>query len=560
MRKGVSEAIRGARGGTVQVLIAPTGYGKTSAVHYMWDELSERWGRVVHVLPLRAIVSDAASKAVERGVPLEEVSYQAAIDEVQTEGGKQVRKSPYMFSRYVVTTYDSFSFSLYAAPVAELSRVHAHRDVGLLAAAGGGVLFDEAHLVMATDEADASEEGRKVFTVLCHEIELLSRHLQRPVVLATATLPAPMIWGLVEALEGLEVRVHLCLGKRGLEYYRSYGLPVEEHGLDPDFGDHYEKYKKHVRTRISSGSLEDDVLKALEEYPRVAVFCNTVARAVGVYERLKDRADAEVILIHGRFTEDDKGAKVKRVERLLRGGRVLVVSTQVLEAGVDFDFDAVVTEVAAPGALIQRAGRAYRNPDERCGEGGLIVVNISDDSLSSARAVYSGEAVDAAARYLSSSLGGEGFFDWRFAKEEPCFVDLLAAIKVSPSVDYSLYVSLNNLVRFRLLIEDVGWILKELDKWVEGALVRDSALVPILTERGTVTVSLDYLRRKGGEVLELENGEAKAVFSDGSYRRVNLRRLFAYPLTTLYWLARNDEEFRGLKAREGAYNPEVGLP
>ncbi|MEM1930226.1 MAG: DEAD/DEAH box helicase, partial [Thermofilaceae archaeon] len=213
MRKGVSEAIRGARGGTVQVLIAPTGYGKTSAVHYMWDELSERWGRVVHVLPLRAIVSDAASKAVERGVPLEEVSYQAAIDEVQTEGGKQVRKSPYMFSRYVVTTYDSFSFSLYAAPVAELSRVHAHRDVGLLAAAGGGVLFDEAHLVMATDEADASEEGRKVFTVLCHEIELLSRHLQRPVVLATATLPAPMIWGLVEALEGLEVRVHLCLGK-----------------------------------------------------------------------------------------------------------------------------------------------------------------------------------------------------------------------------------------------------------------------------------------------------------------------------------------------------------
>ncbi|MEM1849208.1 MAG: hypothetical protein QXH70_08770, partial [Thermofilaceae archaeon] len=185
---------------------------------------------------------------------------------------------------------------------------------------------------------------------------------------------------------------------------------------------------------------------------------------------------------------------------------------------------------------------------------------ISDDSLSSARAVYPGEAVDAAARYLSSSLGGEGFFDWRFAKEEPCFVDLLAAIKVSPSVDYSLYVSLNNLARFRLLIEDVGWILKELDKWVEGALVRDSALVPILTERGTVTVSLDYLRRKGGEVLELENGEAKAVFSDGSYRRVNLRRLFAYPLTTLYWLARSDEEFRGLKAREGAYNPEVGLP
>ncbi|MEM2678139.1 MAG: hypothetical protein QXU62_05805, partial [Thermofilaceae archaeon] len=159
VRKGVGEALHRARGGSIQILLAPTGYGKTSSIHFAWSEMSESWGRIIHVLPLRAIVSDAAGKAVERGVPLEDVSYQAAIEEVMTRGGVRVPKSPYMFSRYVVTTYDSFSFSLYAAPVAELSRVHAHRDVGLLAAAGGGVLFDEAHLVMATDEADASEEG-----------------------------------------------------------------------------------------------------------------------------------------------------------------------------------------------------------------------------------------------------------------------------------------------------------------------------------------------------------------------------------------------------------------
>ncbi|MEM3893382.1 MAG: CRISPR-associated helicase Cas3' [Thermofilum sp.] len=560
-RRGVSEALLEARGGSVQILIAPTGYGKTSSVHHAWSAVSERWGRVVHVLPLRAIVSDAASKAVERGVPLEEVSYQAAIDEVLTGEGERVRKSSYMFSRYVVTTYDSFSFSLYAAPVAELSRVYAHRDVGLLAAAGGGVLFDEAHLVMATDEADASREECKVFTVLCHEIEVLSRHLQRPVVLATATLPAPVVGGFLEALRGLEARIHLCLGERGLEYYRGYGLPVEEHGLDPDFGKHYEEYRRRVRTRVSRGSLEDDALKALEEYSRVAVFCNTVARAVEVYRRLRDRADAEVILIHGRFTGVDKSGKIDRVELLLKGGgRVLVVSTQVLEAGVDFDFDAVVTEVAAPGALVQRAGRAYRNLEERCGDGGLVTVNVSDESLRSAEAVYPSESVSAAAQYLSSALSGEGFFDWRFAESKPCFVDLLAAVKASPSVDYSLYTPLNDLLRLRLLSENVCKILKELDRWVEGALVRDSALIPIVTERGVVTVSLDYLRGKGRRVLELEDGEAKAVFSDGSYRRVDLQRLFASPLATLYRLAGSGEEFYGLKAREGAYDPEVGLP
>ncbi|MEM1517453.1 MAG: hypothetical protein QXW88_08025, partial [Thermofilum sp.] len=77
---------------------------------------------------------------------------------------------------------------------------------------------------------------------------------------------------------------------------------------------------------------------------------------------------------------------------------------------------------------------------------------------------------------------------------------------------------------------------------------------------GVVTVSLDYLRGKGRRVLELEDGEAKAVFSNGSYRRVDLQRLFASPLATLYRLAGSGEEFYGLKAREGVYDPEVGLP
>ncbi|MEM0023798.1 MAG: hypothetical protein QW407_02205 [Thermofilaceae archaeon] len=44
------------------------------------------------------------------------------------------------------------------------------------------------------------------------------------------------------------------------------------------------------------------------------------------------------------------------------------MSPRFLEAEVDFD--AVVAEVAALGALIQRAGRAYKNLNERCGDGG----------------------------------------------------------------------------------------------------------------------------------------------------------------------------------------------
>lgn len=564
MRKGVSEALLGAEGGTVQVLIAPTGYGKTSSVHLSWGELSERWGRVVHVLPLRAIVSDAASKAVERGVPREDVSYQASIAEVKARGEERVRKSPYMLSRYVVTTYDSFSYSLYVAPVAELSRVHAHRDVGLLAAAGGGLLFDEAHLVLATDKSSAAEEASKVFTVLLHEIEVLSLHLRRPVVLATATLPAQQVGDLANwlASRGLNMKVHLCLGRRGLERYRSLGFQVVEHGLDPDYLSLYkERYENRVTTKVSRSSLLDDVLGALEEHERVAVFCNTVGRALSLYSEVKGRVDAEVVLIHGRIAEGDKASRVGALEEFLKKGeRVLAITTQVLEAGVDFDFDAVVTEAASPGALIQRAGRAYRHLDTREPDGrGLVIINASEKSLESARAVYPSEAVSRAVELLSSTVRSGGFFDWRACEDNPCFADLLAVCDAPLSISRRVYAELDNLLRPSIR-ESVRQALESLDEWASGALMRDSALIPLYTERGPVTVSVDYLKRAWREVLELIGQEAKAVFTEGEVT-VNVWKLLRKPVTTLYELQSGRElgEFLGLKVKEGAYHPEVGL-
>ena len=68
---------------------------------------------------------------------------------------------------------------------------------------------------------------------------------------------------------------------------------------------------------------------------------------------LIDRLNREQALM-GRF---GKGGKE-------RGGRVLV-ATQVVEASLDLDFDAMVSDLAPIGSLIQRAGRLWRHMDER---------------------------------------------------------------------------------------------------------------------------------------------------------------------------------------------------
>ncbi|MGW0038018.1 type I-G CRISPR-associated helicase/endonuclease Cas3g [Gordonia sp. NPDC003376] len=91
------------------------------------------------------------------------------------------------------------------------------------------------------------------------------------------------------------------------------------------------------------------------------VIVNTVATAVEVYKRLAGKkpplGDTPVILLHSRFRPVDRDGKLDELHRL---DDVVVVSTQVVEAGVDLDARTLITEAAPWPSLIQRSGRCNR--------------------------------------------------------------------------------------------------------------------------------------------------------------------------------------------------------
>jgi CRISPR-associated endonuclease/helicase Cas3 len=102
---------------------------------------------------------------------------------------------------------------------------------------------------------------------------------------------------------------------------------------------------------------------------RIAVMVNRVATAEGIAVGLrKNLADsATVILLTGRMRPLDRDALVKQWYCLLKAGSeeipdkpLIVVTTQCLEVGADFSFDALVTECASLDALRQRFGRLDR--------------------------------------------------------------------------------------------------------------------------------------------------------------------------------------------------------
>lgn len=105
----------------------------------------------------------------------------------------------------------------------------------------------------------------------------------------------------------------------------------------------------------------------------IAVIVNRVdtARRVAtlLHEPSKKGTSPEVVLLTGRMRSLDRDRVLRDITDRLKTGRtrtehdapLVVVSTQSIEAGADFDLDAIVTECASLDALRQRFGRVDRD-------------------------------------------------------------------------------------------------------------------------------------------------------------------------------------------------------
>ena len=103
--------------------------------------------------------------------------------------------------------------------------------------------------------------------------------------------------------------------------------------------------------------------KVLDEESSVLIILNTIDDSNELYDVLSDFFDNEtLILLNTHFTPDDRKKKIDLAKNRLKNNlRVIIVSTQLIEAGVDIDFPVVYRDFTTVSSIVQSAGRCNRN-------------------------------------------------------------------------------------------------------------------------------------------------------------------------------------------------------
>ena len=113
----------------------------------------------------------------------------------------------------------------------------------------------------------------------------------------------------------------------------------------------------------------DEILEKAKN-KKVLIICNTVRRSQDVYRKLKEKnkQNTEINLLHSRFIFRDRKIKEKIIqdfastkEEKRNNDAGIWISTQIVEASLDIDFDILYTDMCSADSLLQRMGRCYRN-------------------------------------------------------------------------------------------------------------------------------------------------------------------------------------------------------
>jgi CRISPR-associated endonuclease/helicase Cas3 len=348
-------------------LTLPTGMGKTLTGLSFAAGLAKKFGlkRIVYSLPFLSIIDQ--TELVLRGIGLKD-STELIVHHHLSEIGyfQEDRKREYNFdtarvffegwnSGVILTTFHQLLYTLLGAENSYLRRFNKLKDS-----------------VVIVDELQALPH--KYWLFVKESFKMLTEELNSRVLLMTATNPF-----VFEKEDNVLHLVDKDRYREGLQRFR-------------------------VISDLEKRTVEDLAREVAERVRRedktFLIILNTIKSSQDFYRKLKDLVNVDIAYLSTAVIPKQRR---ERIEQIKQGKYKVVVSTQVVEAGVDIDFDVVYRDFAPLDSINQSAGRCNRHGFRGLGE--VRVVKLVDDNgREYSRRIYDIVLLSATEKFLTEEL------------------------------------------------------------------------------------------------------------------------------------------------------------
>ncbi|MCZ4065025.1 CRISPR-associated helicase Cas3' [Oxalobacter aliiformigenes] len=337
---------RSARG--IYTLTVPTGGGKTLsslrfAIHHAREHQLER---IVYVIPYTSIIEqnakvvrDILEKDEEPGTIV--LEHHSNIEPVrETWQGKLLSSN--WETPVVFTTMVQFLETLFGSGTASARRMHNLANAVLV--------FDEIQTLPI-----------RCVHLFCHALNFLVEECGSSAVLCTATQP---LLGNVPNPEKGQLRL------------------ADDPELMPDLTELFRQLQRvrfvdHTQSPMNLEQVGDLALSEQREKGDCLVIVNTKNWAAGLYRYCSEKNAKNVFHLSTSMCAAHRTAVLEEVRSLLaKKEPVLLVSTQLIECGVDISFRSVIRLAAGLDSILQAAGRCNRNMESDYGT--VHIVRVVD--------------------------------------------------------------------------------------------------------------------------------------------------------------------------------------
>ena len=313
-------------------LTVPTGGGKTvaSLAFALRHAVKHHMKRIIYVIPYTSIIEQNA--AVFRRILGDEnvLENHCNIDYEEAEELKPMQLASENWDKpVVVTTNVQFFESLFSNKSSKCRKLHNM--------ANSVIIFDEAQML-------PNDYLKPCLTA----IEELVINYKVSAVLCTATQPA--------------LDAFFCNIKQITE-------------LCPRTEEQFEFFKR-VHFENDGKLSEEDVEECLLRETQALCIVNTKKKAQKIYNAMRE--DGVYHLSTSMYPKHRKRMLKQIKERLREGKKCIVISTSLVEAGVDLDFYTVYRQLSGIDSIIQAAGRCNREGKRTIEESKVVIFQFDD--------------------------------------------------------------------------------------------------------------------------------------------------------------------------------------